>query len=71
MQNNSNKTYSKLKAYSALSFLIQCAFFLGKIIEIEDDGVDFMDIGTDGEWDDDNKWNRDRSRLLSGQSEGK
>ena len=54
-----------------MSFLIQCAFFLGKIIEIEDDGVDFMDIGTDGEWDDDNKWNRDRSRLLSGQSEGK
>ena len=53
MQNNSNKTYSKLKAYSALSFLIQCAFFLGKIIEIEDDGVDFMDIGTDGERDDD------------------
>ena len=26
--------------------------FLGKIIEIEDDGVAFMDIGTDGVWDD-------------------
>lgn len=30
----------------------KCTFFLGKIKEIGDEGIDFMDIGTDGKWDD-------------------
>ena len=29
----------------------KCAFFLGKIITSEDDGVTFKDVGVDGEWD--------------------
>ncbi len=29
----------------------KCTFFLGKIITVEDDGVNFKDIGIDGEWD--------------------
>ena len=32
--------------------LEKCTFYLGKIITVEDDGVNFKDVGMDGIWDD-------------------
>lgn len=31
--------------------LEKCAFYLGKVITVEDDGINFKDVGMDGIWD--------------------